>query len=108
MKWSPVAGSVRHLKSGLADRPTEPMQQKVGEIDGGCGAHSGDSITCDESKPCVSVSGGRVKQFISTTPDYPFQEGAVMNPANINYNMLKAAAALQQWKAMEVMGDPND
>ncbi|MGA2254179.1 MAG: arylsulfatase [Thermoguttaceae bacterium] len=52
--------------------------------------------------------GEQIKKFLGTIPDYPFQEGAVMNPANINYSTLKAAAVLQQWKAIEAMGDPNN
>ena len=40
--------------------------------------------------------GGRVNQFISTIPNYPFQEGGAMNPSGINYNSLKAAAVLKR------------
>jgi hypothetical protein len=40
--------------------------------------------------------GGKVNEFISTIPNYPFQEGAAMNPSGINYNSLKAASVLKR------------
>jgi arylsulfatase A-like enzyme len=40
--------------------------------------------------------GGRVNSFISTLPNYPFQEGGAMNPSGINYNSLKAASVLKR------------
>ncbi len=40
--------------------------------------------------------GGKVKEFLATLPQYPFQEGSSMNRSNINYMTLKAAAALHQ------------
>jgi arylsulfatase len=42
--------------------------------------------------------GGKVNEFLSTIPNYPFQEGGAMNPSGINYNSLKAAAVLKQLK----------
>ncbi len=50
--------------------------------------------------------GGKIKEFLSTIPDYPFQEGAGMNPAGINYNTLKAAAALKRLQEVESIQPP--
>ena len=44
--------------------------------------------------------GAKIKEFLATLQGFPFQEGSSMNPAGINYNTLKAAAALkhlQKW-----------
>jgi arylsulfatase len=38
----------------------------------------------------------KLKEFFSTIPQYPFQEGMNLNMGNINYNTLKAAQALKQ------------
>ena len=38
----------------------------------------------------------KLQQFLTTIPQYPFQEGANLNAANINYQTLKAAQALKQ------------
>jgi hypothetical protein len=37
---------------------------------------------------------GQVKKFLMTILEYPFQEGSSLHPAGINYQTLKAAAAL--------------
>ncbi len=50
--------------------------------------------------------GGKIKEFLSTIPDYPFQEGASMNPAGINYNTLKAAAVLKRLQETESIQPP--
>jgi arylsulfatase A-like enzyme len=50
--------------------------------------------------------GGKVKEFFATFPGYPFQEGANMNPASINYNTLKAAAALKRLQDLETLASP--
>jgi len=44
--------------------------------------------------------GNQVKNFLSTIPDYPFQEGGAMGPSNINYMTLKAASALKQLQGL--------
>jgi arylsulfatase len=44
---------------------------------------------------------GYIKKFLSTIPEYPFQEGSSLNAAGINYNSLKAAAALKRLQEIE-------
>jgi arylsulfatase len=45
--------------------------------------------------------GRKVKEFLVTIPQYPFAEGAGMQPSNINYMTLKAAEALKRLTAIE-------
>jgi len=51
---------------------------------------------------------GKIKEFLSTIPDYPFQEGSSLSAAGINYNMLKAAGALERLKNLETLGRPSN
>ena len=39
--------------------------------------------------------------FFSTLEDYPFQEGASLNAAGINYNSLKAMKAMNMLKELK-------
>ncbi len=48
----------------------------------------------------------QIKKFLQTIPDYPFQEGGVLNPAGLNYQTLKAARALQRLQELETMSVP--
>ena len=43
----------------------------------------------------------KLKDFLGTLPEFPFQEGSSLNAANINYTTLKAAAALKRLKELE-------
>jgi len=52
--------------------------------------------------------GLQVKSFLKTIPDYPFQEGGSMGPSNINYNTLKAAAAMKRLQEIESLSAPNN
>ena len=52
--------------------------------------------------------GLQVKNFLRTIPDYPFQEGGSMGPSNINYNTLKAAAAMKRLQEIESLSAPNN
>jgi arylsulfatase A-like enzyme len=52
--------------------------------------------------------GLQVKSFLKTIPDYPFQEGGSMGPSNINYNTLKAAAAMKRLHEIESLSAPNN
>lgn len=52
--------------------------------------------------------GGKIKEFISTIPQYSFQEGSSMNPSGINYDTLKAAAALKRLQEIESLGAPHN
>jgi len=50
---------------------------------------------------------GYIKKFLSTIPEYPFQEGSSLNAAGINYNTLKTAAALKRLHQLETLSLPN-
>ena len=50
----------------------------------------------------------KLKAFLSTIPDYPFQEGSSLNAAGINYQTLKAAAALKTLKEIESIASPHN
>jgi arylsulfatase A-like enzyme len=52
--------------------------------------------------------GGKIKEFLSTLAGFPFQEGSNMNPAGINYNTLKAAAALKHLQEIESLHAPTN
>jgi arylsulfatase len=43
----------------------------------------------------------KLQQFFMTIEGYPFQEGASLNAAGINYNSLKAMKAMQMLKELE-------
>ena len=49
---------------------------------------------------------GFIKKFLSTIPEYPFQEGSSLNAAGINYNTLKAAGALKRLEQLETIALP--
>jgi arylsulfatase A-like enzyme len=49
--------------------------------------------------------GQKIKEFLVTIPQYPFQEGAAVSPANLNYQTLKAMQALKQ---LETLTNPNN
>jgi arylsulfatase A-like enzyme len=49
--------------------------------------------------------GQKIKEFLVTIPQYPFQEGAAVSPANLNYQTLKALQALKQ---LETLTNPNN
>jgi hypothetical protein len=50
----------------------------------------------------------KVKEFLVTIPQYPFQEGSALQPANINYMTLKAAEALKRLHEIEQVPNPNN
>ena len=45
--------------------------------------------------------GQKVKEFLATIPQYPFQTGTVLQPADINYKTLKVAGALKKMEELE-------
>jgi len=49
-----------------------------------------------------------IKQFLVTIPDYPYQEGSSLNAAGINYQSLKAAAAMKRLHELENLARPNN
>ena len=50
----------------------------------------------------------KLKAFLSTISQYPFQEGSSLNAANINYMTLKAAQALKRLEEVESLGRPGN
>ena len=48
-----------------------------------------------------------IKKFLATIPDYPFQEGSSLNAAGINYQTLKAAAAMKRLHELETFALPS-
>jgi len=50
----------------------------------------------------------KVKEFLFTIPQFPFQQGSNLNAAGINYNTLKAAEALKRLKELESLGTPSN
>ena len=49
--------------------------------------------------------GQKIKEFLVTIPQFPFQEGAGASPANLNYQTLKAMQAL---KRLETLSNPHN
>jgi arylsulfatase A-like enzyme len=50
----------------------------------------------------------QIKKFLVTIPQFPFQEGSSLNAAGINYQTLKAAAALKRLNEIETIGAPGN
>lgn len=50
----------------------------------------------------------KVKGFLMTIPQYPFQEGSSLSASNINYMTLKAAEALKRLQEIETLSNPHN
>ena len=50
----------------------------------------------------------KLKGFLLSLPDYPFQQGSSLNAANINYNSLQAMQAMKRLKEMETLAAPHN
>ena len=50
----------------------------------------------------------QIKRFLMTLPEYPFQQGGSLSAGGINYNSLKAAAALKRLHEIESLGTPGN
>jgi arylsulfatase len=50
----------------------------------------------------------KLRQFLVTLPEYPFQQGSSLNAANINYNSLKAPEAMKRLKQLETLRPPSN
>jgi hypothetical protein len=50
----------------------------------------------------------KLKEFLTTLPDYPFQQGSSLNAAGINYNSLQAMQAMKRLKELESLPVPNN
>ena len=51
---------------------------------------------------------GVIKEFLASINDYPFQTGASLNAAGINYNTLRAASVLERIEKMEGFARPGN
>jgi arylsulfatase A-like enzyme len=50
----------------------------------------------------------KLKEFLMTLPQYPFQQGSSLNAAGINYDSLKAMEAMKRLKELESLSSPQD
>ncbi len=50
----------------------------------------------------------KLKAFLTTLPEYPFQQGSSLNAAGINYNSLQAMQAMKRLKELETLPAPNN
>ena len=50
----------------------------------------------------------KLKDFLGTIPGFPFQEGSSLNAAGINYQSLKATAAMKRLHELESLSPPNN
>jgi len=50
----------------------------------------------------------KLKEFLLTLPQFPFQEGSSLSAGNINYTTLKAAAALKKLHELESLSAPTN
>jgi len=50
----------------------------------------------------------QLKGFLTTLPDYPFQQGSSLNAAGINYSSLQALAAMKRLNELESLRPPNN
>jgi arylsulfatase A-like enzyme len=50
----------------------------------------------------------KLKAFLTTLPEYPFQQGSSLNAANINYTSLQALQAMKRLHQLESLPAPNN
>ena len=50
----------------------------------------------------------KLKNFLATLPEYPFQQGSSLNAAGINYNSLKAMKAMKRLNELESLAAPTN
>ena len=50
----------------------------------------------------------KLREFLTTLPEYPFQQGSSLNAANINYVSLKALEAMKRLKQLESLRPPSN
>jgi len=48
----------------------------------------------------------KLRQFLVTLPEYPFQQGSSLNAASIDYDSLRALQAMKRLKELETMRSP--
>ena len=50
----------------------------------------------------------KLKAFLTTLPEYPFQQGSSLNAAGINYNSLQAMDAFKRLQELESLPAPHN
>jgi arylsulfatase len=50
----------------------------------------------------------KLREFLTTLPEYPFQQGSSLNAANINYDSLKALQAMKRLQQLENLRPPSN
>ena len=50
----------------------------------------------------------KLKAFLTTLPEYPFQQGSSLNAANIDYTSLQGMQAMKRLKELESLPAPNN
>ena len=50
----------------------------------------------------------KLKAFLTTLPEFPFQQGSSLNAANINYTSLQAMQAMNRLKELETLSRPGN
>jgi arylsulfatase len=50
----------------------------------------------------------KLKTFLVSLADYPFQQGSSMNPSDINYNTLQAMQAMKRLQELQNIAPPNN
>src|SRR5215510_2619094 len=50
----------------------------------------------------------KLRTFVLTLPEFPFQQGSSLNAAGINYNSLRAVEALKRLKELEAVSPPRN
>ena len=104
MQQGNIATATREVTGwpGIVNLRADPYEKAMFEADMGYLRWYADNMWI--FVPIQSV----LKDFLSTIPDYPFQEGSSLNAAGINYGSLKAADALQRLQQLETISRPNN
>ena len=50
----------------------------------------------------------KLKGFLTSLPQYPFQQGSSLNAANINYNSIQAMQAMKRLQQLETLSPPHN
>jgi hypothetical protein len=50
----------------------------------------------------------KLKDFLVTLPEFPFQQGSSLNAAGINYNSIQAMQAMKRLKELETLASPHN
>lgn len=50
----------------------------------------------------------KLKAFLTTLPEYPFQQGSSLNAAGINYNSIRAMQTMKRLRQLESLPPPRN